>query len=239
MRWSYDSTPIWQKRITYYYGVELTGTNESVYDFGLRDKVRRNYGILALPTQIQWDRSDSLLNPTRGYRLKLNVSPETSVQGSVRPYARTQAEADGYFPFGQSIVLAGKVRVGSILGIARDDLAPSRRYYGGGGGSVRGYGYQRLGPFDPKGNPVGGRSFNEAAIEVRYRFGDFGIVPFLDAGNAYESSAPKGSNLRYGAGIGGRLYTNFGPLRFDVATPLNRRPGDSKIALYISIGQAF
>ena len=239
VRWSYDSTPIWQKRITYYYGVELTGTNESVYDFGLGRRVRRNYGILALPGQIQWDRSDSLLNPTRGYRLKLNVSPETSVQGSVRPYARTQAEADGYFPFGQSIVLAGKVRVGSILGIARDDLAPSRRYYGGGGGSVRGYGYQRLGPFDPLGNPVGGRSFNEAAIEVRYRFGDFGIVPFLDAGNAYESSSPKFGDLRYGAGIGGRLYTNFGPLRFDVATPLNRRPGDSKIALYISIGQAF
>ena len=238
-RWSYDSTPIWQKRITYYYGVELTGTNESVYEFGIGDRVRRNYGILALPGQIQWDHSDSLLNPTRGYRLKLNLSPEGSIQGSARPYARTQAEADGYFPFGQSIVLAGKVRVGSILGIARDDLAPSRRYYGGGGGSVRGYGYQRLGPFDPQGNPVGGRSFNEAAVELRYRFGDFGVVPFFDLGNAYESSAPKGSDLRYGAGIGGRVYTNFGPLRFDVATPLNRRPGDSKIALYISIGQAF
>ena len=238
-RWSYDSTPIWQKRFTYYYGVELTGTNESVYDFGLGRSVRRNYGILALPTQVQWDHSDSLLNPTRGFRLKLNVSPEGSIQGTARPYARTQAEADGYFPFGQSIVLAGKLRVGSILGIARDDLAPSRRFYGGGGGSVRGYGYQRLGPFSPDGNPVGGRSFNEAAVEVRYRFGDFGIVPFFDLGNAYESSAPKGSDLRYGAGIGGRLYTNFGPLRFDVATPLNRRPGDSKIALYISIGQAF
>lgn len=239
VRWSYDSTPIWQKRITYYYGVELNGTNESVYDFGLRDRTRRNYAIVALPSQIQWDHSDSLLNPTKGYRLKLNLSPEGSVSGSAHPYARTMAEIDGYFPIGHSLVLAGKARAGSILGIDRDDLAPSRRYYGGGGGSVRGYGYQRLGPLDPQGNPVGGRSLNEFAVEARYRFGDFGIVPFIDAGQAYESSAPKFSSLQYGAGIGGRLYTNFGPLRFDVATPLNPRPGDSKIALYISIGQAF
>ncbi|WP_438827051.1 autotransporter assembly complex protein TamA [Sphingomonas bacterium] len=238
-RWSYDSTPIWQKRITYYYGVELDGTNESVYDFGIGDRVRRNYAIAALPAQIEWDHSDSLLNPTKGYRLKLNVSPEGSVQGTARPYARTMAEVDGYFPIGQKLVLAGKARAGSILGIDRDDLAPSRRYYGGGGGSVRGYGFQRLGPLDPQGNPVGGRSLNEFALEARYRFGDFGIVPFFDTGNAYESSMPKFGDLRYGAGIGGRVYTNFGPLRFDVATPLNKRPGDSKIALYISIGQAF
>ena len=72
-----------------------------------------------------------------------------------------------------------------------------------------------------------------------YRFGNYGIVPFIDAGNSYESSMPKFNDLRFGAGIGGRLYTNFGPLRVDVATPLNRRKGDGKIALYISIGQAF
>ena len=66
-----------------------------------------------------------------------------------------------------------------------------------------------------------------------------GDVNFIDGGNAYESSMPKGSDLRYGAGIGGRFYTNFGPMRIDVATPLNPRKGDGKVALYISIGQAF
>ena len=115
---------------------------------------------------------------------------------------------------------AGPARAGAILGSDRDDLAPSRRYYGGGGGSGRGYGYQRLGPLDPQGNPVGGRSLNEFAVEARYRFGDFGIVPFIDAGQAYESSAPKFSSLKYFACMGGLLYTG-------------------KIALYISIGQAF
>jgi translocation and assembly module TamA len=189
--------------------------------------------------QAQWDTSDSLLNPTRGYRVKLSVSPETSVEGAVSPYVRTLAEVSGYYPIGNSIVLAGRVRAASIDGISRDDLAPSRRYYGGGGGSVRGYGYQRLGPFDPKGNPVGGRSLNEFSLEARYRIGNFGIVPFFDGGNSYESAIPKGSDMRYGAGIGGRFYTNFGPLRLDVATPLNKRKGDGLIALYISIGQAF
>uniref|UniRef100_UPI00166F2C33 autotransporter assembly complex protein TamA n=1 Tax=Sphingomonas metalli TaxID=1779358 RepID=UPI00166F2C33 len=239
LRWSYDSTPIWQKRFTYAYGVELTGTNEDVYDFGLGRRRRGTFGIAALPGQVVFDRSDSLLNPTKGFRLKLNLSPETSVRGGVRPYVRTMVEATGYYPVSDSLVIAGRARAGSIQGIDRDDLAPSRRYYGGGGGSVRGYGYQRLGPFDPEGNPVGGRSLNEFAVEARYRFGNFGIVPFIDAGNSYESSLPTFSSLRFGAGIGGRFYTNFGPFRVDIATPLNPRPGDGKVALYISIGQAF
>ena len=254
VRWAYDSTPIWQKRFTYAYGAELTGTNERVFDFERNEAVRRTYGIAALPAQAVWDTSDDLLNPTRGYRLKLNVSPETSVQGSVRPYARTMIEGTVYYPVNDKLVIAGRARAGSIFGIDRDDLAPSRRYYGGGGGSVRGYGFQRLGPFEPLSSlvpnedgeidigdlrPVGGRSLNEFAIEARYRFGNFGIVPFIDAGNAYESTFPKGSDLRFGAGIGGRFYTNFGPLRVDIATPLNPREGDGRVALYVSIGQAF
>jgi translocation and assembly module TamA len=188
---------------------------------------------------VLFDRSNDLLNPTKGFRVKLNLSPEGSVQGQFRPYVRAMLEATGYFPVRDDLVIAGRLRAGTITGIDRDDIAPSRRYYGGGGGSVRGYGYQRLGPLDPDGDPVGGRSINEFAIEARYRFGNFGIVPFFDGGNAYESIYPTASDLRFGAGIGGRFYTNFGPMRIDVATPLNPREGDGKIALYISIGQAF
>jgi translocation and assembly module TamA len=253
-RWAYDSTPLWQKQFTYAYGGELVATNESVFDFARNERVRRTYGIAALPTQAVWDKSNDLLNPTRGFRLKLNVSPEASVQGEVRPYARTMIEATAYYPVTESLVIAGRARAGSIVGISRDDLAPSRRYYGGGGGSVRGYGFQRLGPLEPVSSlkpnedgeidyadlrPVGGRSINEFSLEARYRFGNFGIVPFIDAGNAYESTFPNASDLRFGAGIGGRFYTNFGPMRVDVATPLNPRPGDPKVALYVSIGQAF
>ena len=169
---------------------------------------------------------------------------------------RMRLDASGYVPFG-SFVLAGRVAAGSIQGVARDDLAPSRRFYSGGGGSVRGYGYQELGPqvvipnpdydpTDPKEkdpptilHPLGGRSFNEASIEARYRFGTWGAVAFVDAGQAYESSFPKLSDLRFGAGVGVRYYTNFGPLRVDLATPLDRREGESWLAVYVSIGQAF
>ncbi|WP_294253564.1 BamA/TamA family outer membrane protein [uncultured Sphingomonas sp.] len=238
-RISRDSTPIWQKRWTYYYGAELVGSNEDRYNFNLGKRDRGTWLIAAIPTFLGYDTSDDLLNPTRGYRIKGNLSAETSVRGSVRPYARAMLEVDGYYPVTSSIVLAGRVRAGSISGVSRDDLPPSRRYYGGGGGSVRGFGYQELGPRSPDDKPVGGRSFNEFGIEARYRFGNYGVVPFLDAGQVYEGTTPTGRNLRFGAGIGGRLYTNFGPLRIDVATPIARKKGESKIALYISIGQAF
>ena len=80
---------------------------------------------------------------------------------------------------------------------------------------------------------------NEAAAEVRYRFGNFGVVGFLDVGQVYEDTVPDFSDLRYGVGIGGRYYTNFGPLRFDIAMPLDKREGESSFAVYVSIGQAF
>jgi translocation and assembly module TamA len=238
-RVSYDSTPIWQKPLTYSYGVELIGTSEDRYDFDRGERRRGAYFIATLPLFAGWDKSDDLLNPTRGFRVKLNLSPETSVRGAVRPYARAMLEGTGYYPIGDSIVIAGRARFGTIQGIERNDLAPSRRFYAGGGGSVRGFGYQELGPRAPDGKPIGGRSYNEFAIEARYRFGDFGIVPFIDAGQVYESTMPQFTDMRFGFGIGGRMYTNFGPLRLDVATPINRKPGESKIALYISIGQAF
>jgi len=153
-------------------------------------------------------------------------------------------------------VVAGRARLGSIFGIERDELAPSRRLYAGGGGSVRGFGYQELGPkievpnpkFDPEKPdkrsptlllPIGGRSLTEFALEGRYRFGDYGVVAFVDAGQVTEDEVPGFGDLRLGVGVGGRVYTNFGPLRLDVATPLGRRRGESRIAVYISIGQAF
>jgi translocation and assembly module TamA len=236
---SYVSTPIWQKKFTYAFGLELLGTYESTFDFGTAMRDRKLYYVGAIPAQVGFDTSDDLLNPTKGFRLALRVSPETSLGNGARFYARTMLDGSYYQPFGDSFVLAARARVGSISGTTRDSLPPSRRYYGGGGGSVRGFGYQQLGPRDPNGDPVGGRSVNEAAAEVRYRFGNFGIVGFVDAGQVYESSIPKFDNMRFGVGIGGRFYTNFGPLRLDVATPINRQPGESRITVYVSIGQAF
>lgn len=236
---SYVSTPIWQKKFTYSVGIELLGTYESEYYFVTTLRDRQLYYVGAIPAQLGFDRSNSLLDPTKGFRLTLRVSPETSLGNGSRFYARTMLDGSYYRPFGDNIVLAARARLGSISGTTRSSLPPSRRYYGGGGGSVRGFGYQQLGPKDPNGDPIGGRSVNEAAAEVRYRFGNFGVVGFVDAGQVYESSLPKFDNMRFGVGIGARYYTNFGPLRVDVATPINRQPGESRITVYVSIGQAF
>ena len=238
-RVSYDSTPIWQKKLTYSYGLDLIATSEDDYDFTRGARDRSVYYIAGLSGQVGFDRTDSLLDPTKGFRIVTLLQPEGSLSGRFSPYARARVDVSGYYPVTDNIVLAGRVRVGSILGASRERLAPSRRFYAGGGGSVRGFGFQELGPKDPNLDPIGGRSVNEAAFETRYRFGNFGIVGFVDAGQVYRGSTPTFSDLRFGAGIGGRFYTNFGPMRLDVATPIARQPGEARVSVYVSIGQAF
>ncbi len=238
---SRQSTPIFQKRWTWSVGGEIIATRETPFEVTTLDRDRNTYFIAAIPLQLGYDRSNSQLDPTKGFRLSGRLSPEAQKRsgGGFDSYARLLAEGSAYYPVTEAIVLAGRARVGSIVGASRDDIAPSRRYYSGGGGSVRGFGYQELGPKDIDDKPIGGRSLTEFALEARYRFGNYGIVPFFDAGRVGESSTPSLKNMRYGAGIGVRYYTNFGPFRLDLATPINRQPGESKVALYISIGQAF
>jgi translocation and assembly module TamA len=136
-------------------------------------------------------------------------------------------------------VLAGRMRIGTIVGASSSQIAPSRRFYSGGGGSVRGYSYQAIGPRDPNGDPVGGRSLAEFALEARVRFGNFAVVPFVDAGTISDASLPNFSDMRYGAGIGLRYHSSFGPIRVDLGTPLNRRSGDTPVTVFVSLGQAF
>ena len=235
---SRESTPIWQKRWTYAYGAEILATNENrngTATISLSDA----YFIGGLIGQLGHDRSNSLLDPTSGFRLLGRINPEASFGNGTEVYIRNLIEGSVYYPAGENLTLAGRARFGSIFGIERDDLAPSRRFYAGGGGSVRGYGFQELGPRDIDNIPLGGRSLVEFAVEGRYRFGNYGVVAFVDAGQVYEAEYPTFDSMRFGVGIGGRVYTNFGPIRFDVATPIGRREGESLINVYVSIGQAF
>jgi translocation and assembly module TamA len=234
-----DSTPIWQKKYTYAFGVELLATGETDYNAVTNDRERRTFYIAGVSGQVGFDQTDSLLDPTEGFRLTALVQPETTVNKGFNPYVRARLDASAYYSVTDQLVLAGRVRFGTIQGVGLLDIAPSRRLYAGGGGSVRGFAYQKLGELAPDGDPVGGRSLNEASAELRYRFGNYGIVGFIDAGQSYRETIPQFSDLRYGVGLGGRFYTNFGPVRLDVATPLARKPGESRINIYVSIGQAF
>jgi translocation and assembly module TamA len=115
-----------------------------------------------------------------------------------------------------------------------------KRFYAGGGGSVRGYGYQRIGPRDANGRPIGGSSLVEGSAELRQRVrGNIGVVGFVDAGSVGLLEAPDFSDLRIGAGLGLRYATAIGPLRLDVGVPLNREPGDSRYGIYVGLGQSF
>jgi translocation and assembly module TamA len=235
---------IWQKKWTWSLGGELLASDERDVDIASGMTRRRTFFIGALPALLAYDGSDDLLDPTRGFRLSARVSPEASLQSGAFGYVRGQLDASYYLPVSGRVVVAGRARLGTILGASRDQIAPSRRFYSGGGGSVRGYGFQRLGPRDPVfDDPIGGRSLAEFALEARIRVdafgGAFGIVPFLDAGNIYTSTTPKLGDLRFGAGIGVRYHTNFGPIRVDIGTPLDRRSGDPRVAVYVSLGQAF
>jgi translocation and assembly module TamA len=105
---------------------------------------------------------------------------------------------------------------------------------------VRGYAYQGIGPKDADGDPTGGLSYAEASVEMRIAINEtFGVVPFIDAGTVSEKRFPDFSDVKFGAGIGIRYLTPFGPLRVDAAVPLNKDPGDPDFGIYAGVGQAF
>ena len=237
-----QSNIIWHKKWTWSLAAELLGTSErGVFD--LPQKETKKFLLAALPASLGYDGSNDLLDPTEGFRLGGRISPEISAHGGSFAYGRAQVDASAYYPLSESAVIAGRVRVASIFGANTSGIAPSRRLYSGGGGSVRGYGYQRLGPRDIDGDPIGGRGLAEFGLEVRYRLsafgGNFGVVPFIDGGTLSGKSWPDFSDWQFGAGLGFRYYSKFGPIRVDVGTPLNPRAGDSRVAVTVSLGQAF
>jgi translocation and assembly module TamA len=238
-----QSNFIWQKTWTWSYGAQLLATDEQgVFSpAGLKDT--RTFLIAALPVTLGYDGSDNLLDPTRGFRLSGWISPEYSGHGTSLTYARTQIDASAYHPVSDRVVVAGRIRLGTILGASSYDIAPSRRFYSGGGGSVRGYGYQQLGPKDMDGDPIGGRGLAEFALEARVRLkqfgGNFGVVPFFDGGSLTTKAVPDFSAWRFAVGLGVRYYSSFGPIRVDLGVPLNRQKGDGPVAVAVSLGQAF
>jgi translocation and assembly module TamA len=238
-----QSNFIWQKKWTWSYGAQLLATDERGVFSSAGIKDTRKYYIAAVPLALGYDGSDNLLDPTTGFRLGGWISPEYSGSGVNSFYGRAQIDASAYRPVSDRVVVAGRIRLGTIAGASDFEIPPSRRFYSGGGGSVRGYGYQQLGPKDVDGDPIGGRGLAEFALEARIRLkqfgGNFGVVPFVDGGSLTTKAVPDFSNWRFAAGLGVRYYSTFGPIRIDVGVPLNRQKGDTLIAVTVALGQAF
>lgn len=201
------------------------------------------YTLIGVPVQFTYDNTGNKLDPTSGVKLGGKVIPYPKLLGSTVDMTHLEVTASGYLPLDEDkrYVLAGRVRIGSIVGSELWDIPTPHRFFAGGGGSVRGYDYQSLGPVNAAGYVVGGRSLFEASAEIRAKVTDtIGVVAFADAGMAFDSVLPEfNENLKYSAGIGVRYYTSIGPIRLDVARGLNRDDSDPPFGLYISLGQSF
>ena len=230
--------------ISYGVGLDAGQYDENRFDplTGLPVNFNRDLVILTARGSAYLDRSNDPLDPTTGWRLSVSTQPTAVTGEDTVLFLRTEAQATAYLPLqdGAKTVLAGRVRIGSIIGGEELTVPSDRLFYSGGGGSVRGFEYQGVGPRLPDNTPRGGLSLFETSIEIRRDvWRDFQAVAFVDAGAIGFQETPNLNNLRFGAGVGVRYKLPFGPIRADIAFPLERRVGDANFQIYVSIGQAF
>jgi len=224
------------KYLTFGYGLGFVTENV------LQENARRNYVLVQLPVTLTYDTTDNALEPTRGVRANADVTPTRPIVSDAGIFIIAQASASTYIAVendGRGIV-ALRALIGSIQGATQFQVPPDERFYAGGSSTVRGYTYQTVGPLFPDDIPEGGDAIDAGTIEFRQHvFKNFGIVPFVDAGQVNAGSAPFKGTLSVGAGLGLRYYTSIGPIRVDFAVPLKRTAGSGSFGLYIGLGEAF
>lgn len=226
----------------------LNGSIEIGYDYlkGSDETGDFLYENVNLPMALTWDNRDNPLDATRGVFLNGSLMPFLGF-GSTDSGSSFTLDARAYKGLGgtesdRRVVLAGRIQYGGIfgstlLGTPRDFL-----FYSGGGGTVRGQPYQSLfittdtadGPLE-----TGGMGFFGASAEVRVKVTEsIGVVGFYDWGEISAESSLTEAETQAGAGLGLRYATSIGPIRLDVATPVEGDTGDG-IQVYIGLGQAF
>jgi len=238
------------------------------------DLLTTNYTLLGVPFTIAFNstgQDSPLADATHGFRASLSETPTISfghtaaLPAGVRQVAATAAKNAKFFITQASVsyffdlhnlglnpdpgrsVLALRALGGLAQGAGQYSLPPDQRFYAGGSGTIRGYRYQAVGPAFPDNNPIGGTAINAGTVEFRQRIGkNLGFATFLDAGQVSQNANPLDSTLRLGTGAGARYYTPIGPIRLDLALPINRRRDptthrytDDAFELYIGLGQAF
>ncbi|MFZ2032004.1 MAG: autotransporter assembly complex family protein [Vitreimonas sp.] len=204
-----------------------------------------NATVLSGFVDLRQDNTNFSLDPRSGSIFEVRAEPTVSVDGGTTGFLRATAEARSYYSLGadQRLTFAGRIRAGwleAFVGDA-DDVPADRRFYAGGGGSVRGYPYNSIYPHerDALGLTPGGQGLLEGSFEARWRFdGRLGAAAFIDGGNAFDTWSDA-ADLRWGVGVGLRYDLGFAPLRVDVAFPLDHDFTSASYALYISVGQAF
>ena len=227
---------------TYGLGVEGSDNDEKQLIGGQLVAVERQLATVTALAALTLDRSDNPLDPTTGWKVDGRIEPTLSAGDGTSAYVRATAQGAAYLPLDEKgrTVIAGRLRLGSILGGNIPDVPGPRRFFAGGGGSVRGFEYQGVGPRFPDNTPIGGLSLVEASLEARRDITEkWGAVAFVDVGSVGEEQYPDFEDLSVGVGVGVRYNLSFAPIRLDVAFPVNRREGDAAFQVYISFGQAF
>lgn len=200
----------------------------------------RDINTTALDFSGGYDSRNNPLDPSRGVRAALQVTPALTFGDEDGRYVRIEARASGYHRFSETLIGATRIRLGSVLGTSAPSLAADQRFFAGGGGSARGFEYQSLSPSGSDGQPFGGLAVAEFSGELRWRVTpQWGAVAFIDNAIASDSHAPQIGEMRSAIGIGARYYFDFAPVRIDIATPLDRRDGEPALQIYLSLGQAF
>jgi len=211
-----------------------------------------NNGIFSLikaPLYLRWSSANNLMDPTYGQSINLKLVPTVRVLNRSFVYYIQTFVGTMYYTFDRNEMwtLATKLDLGTIFGAQDRTIPPPERFYAGNEHTLRGYRYMTVSPLGPDGRPIGGRSLMVWAAELRSRLGDkLGWVLFYEVGNVYKAIVPDFSvGQLQSIGFGLRYQTPVGPVRADVAVPLNRRqrPDGSYIdrayELYFSMGQAF
>ncbi|MFQ5562212.1 MAG: autotransporter assembly complex family protein [Parvularculaceae bacterium] len=195
--------------------------------------------FVSTPASLLWNSEDDLLDPKKGVRAALTMRPYTGTDSF------TQAEATArtrvLFGPGDRLTAAFRTRLGATFNTSLTNLPLNKRFYAGGGGSVRGFSFQEAGPLDAENDPTGGLSVVEGAFEGRVRtLKNVQLAGFVDAGSVSSKRLPDVTG-DYFVGVGGgvRYLTTVGPIRLDVAFPLDKRPTDTDFQIFISLGQAF
>ena len=220
------------------------GTRFSQSKIKAKGKKTQYFSLLSTPLFLVNDTRNNILDPSKGYELKIEGAPYFSIRSKEKPFFKTQISGSTYFALATKFkpVIAVHAATGNILGIKSVKVPHTERFYVGGSNSLRGYAYQLAGELDKNKRPLGGRSFLETSLELRLKLTDtIGIVSFIDSGLAYSNIIPRSKQkLLHGAGFGLRYITDFGPIRADIGFPLKRRKFiDDAFQLYFGIGQAF
>lgn len=190
--------------------------------------------VLLLVPGGSWLRSvsDSTLRPTTGHRLEFNLAGSYKNPISDVSFAQGSISAVWSHPTPWNGRFIARTEQGATLVDQFDKLPTSYRFFAGGMNSIRGYSYKELGPKDNQGNVIGGKFLTVVSVEYEQSvLENWGVAAFIDGGNAYNL---EDITVKTGAGLGVRWYSPIGPVRLDLALPLNE--SNSSFQIHFAAG---